>query len=233
MNCESCQDALLGLVADGAEPNADLRAHLQVCADCKAFFERERSLFAAIDAGLQSSANSPLPPSFFPVLRVRINEQAASFHKPVIVRKVILAAAVAAVLALSLARLRHGAPGQPVEITPRSPQPVVETSLSPVEPQQPKFVSRPQPSSRIARPEKNVRAENRRQPPPTRNSAAEILVPADQEVLLANYADQLSRRRNVRTRISDDALSAATKPLELDLIQIAQLDVKPLAEKPE
>jgi len=33
--------------------------------------------------------------------------------------------------------------------------------------------------------------------------------------------------------VSDDALSVATKPLEVDLIQIAQLDVKPLAERPE
>jgi hypothetical protein len=33
--------------------------------------------------------------------------------------------------------------------------------------------------------------------------------------------------------MSGDALSAATKPLEVDLIQIAQLDVKPLADRPE
>jgi hypothetical protein len=228
MNCKSCQDALRGLVAGGSEPSAELRAHLQLCADCKAFFERERSLFAAMDTGLQVSANTALPSSFFPQLRVRINAPRAPFQNPVSVRKVILVAAAAAVLALSVVRLHHRTAGQPAEVTPGGGlQPAAEVLSSPVEPEHPIVDSPLQPRSGV------VRAENRRQSTPTKDPATEIIVPAEQEVLLARYAEQLAHRRKVPARMSDDALSAATKPLEVDLIQIAQLDVKPLADRPE
>lgn len=233
MNCESCQDALLDLVASGFEPSAELLAHLQLCAECKAFLERERHLFAAVDAGLQVSANSHLPSSFFPESRVRINAPVTASRKPVSVRRVILVAAAAAVLALSIVRMQHRTPGQSAEITPGGAQPAAAASLSPAQPEQLKADSPLQPRPGVAPPEKNARADNRRKPPPVRDSATEIIVPADQEVLLARYAEQLSHRRKVPARMSDDELSAATKPLDVALIQIAQLDVKPLAETPE
>lgn len=233
MNCESCQQALRGSVAAGSEPNAELRAHLQLCPACSAFFERERHLFAAIDAGLRASANSALPPSFFPELRVRINAPVTPFRKPVSFRKFILVAATAAVLALSIVRLQHRTPGQPVKITPAGPQPTVEASVSPARSEHPNVISPVQPASGVARPGKNVHRENLRQAPPLRDSATEIIVPDDQEALLARYAEQLSDRRRLRAPMSDDALSATTKPLEVELIQIAQLDVKPLADTPE
>jgi hypothetical protein len=233
MNCASCQDALLGLAAVNSEPSAELHAHLQLCAACSAIFERERHLFADIDAGLQASANSTLPSSFFPGLRVRINAPVAPFRKPVSVRGVILVAAAAAILALSIVRQQHRTPGQPAGVTPGGRQSAPEAAMSPVELEQPNVDSPLQPRPGVAPPERNARAENRRQPPPISTSATEIIVPADQEVLLARYAEQLSHRRKAPARMSDDALSAATKPLEVDLIQIAQLDVKPLADRPE
>jgi hypothetical protein len=220
-------------VAGGTQPNAELRTHLQSCADCNAFFERQRHLFAAIDAGLQAFANSALPSSFFPVLRVRMNEQVAPFRKSVSLRRVVLVTAAAAVIVLSLVRLHHRAPGQSPEVMPGPPQPSAEASLPRTPLEQPKFGARPQPPHGIAPPENNSHAENRRQLPPLKHSAAEIIVPADQEILLARYAEQLSQRRKVPARMPDDALSAATRPLEVDLIQIAQLDVKPLADRPE
>ena len=62
-----------------------------------------------------------------------------------------------------------------------------------------------------------------------KNSEIEVLVPPDQEVLLAGYAAEL-RTRNSAPVIARESAVAESMPLQVDLIQIAQLDVKPLAE---
>jgi len=57
----------------------------------------------------------------------------------------------------------------------------------------------------------------------------ELLVPLDQEVLLAGYAAELRSRKSAPVMAKG---SAEPEPalLQVELIQIAQLDVKPLAE---
>ena len=61
------------------------------------------------------------------------------------------------------------------------------------------------------------------------NAMPEVLVPRDQEVLLARYEQEWgSRKRAPLVAKTADETSAA--PLEVTPIQIAELDVKPLAE---
>jgi hypothetical protein len=58
----------------------------------------------------------------------------------------------------------------------------------------------------------------------------EVLVPRDQEILLRRYAQQL-RRRNAAILLANDADHTELAPLQVDLIEIAELDVKPLASE--
>jgi hypothetical protein len=56
------------------------------------------------------------------------------------------------------------------------------------------------------------------------------LVPSDQNVLLARYADEWSRRKRVPL-LAEGSQAATLVPMEVAPIQIDQLDVKLLAEE--
>jgi hypothetical protein len=58
----------------------------------------------------------------------------------------------------------------------------------------------------------------------------EVLVPRDQEVLLAEYAEQWRLKKRAPL-LAQDADAAILAPLEVAPIQIAELDVKLLAEE--
>ena len=62
------------------------------------------------------------------------------------------------------------------------------------------------------------------------SSAPEILVPPDQEILLARYADQFRRHHQSSATLLTEVAPDQTAPLQVPLIQIAELDVKPLAD---
>ncbi len=69
MLCKHYKVALIEAAASSAQPQGDLRAHLEACASCRAAFEQEQSLFASIDAGLHVAANAEVPASLLPRVR--------------------------------------------------------------------------------------------------------------------------------------------------------------------
>jgi hypothetical protein len=58
---------------------------------------------------------------------------------------------------------------------------------------------------------------------------ADVLVPRDQELLLARYSEQW-RLRKTKTVLAEVSSETTLEPLQLAPIQIDQLDVKLLAE---
>lgn len=58
----------------------------------------------------------------------------------------------------------------------------------------------------------------------------EVLVPRDQEILLAEYAEEWQLRKRAPL-LAQDADSTVLAPLQVAQIQIAELDVKLLAEE--
>jgi hypothetical protein len=74
MLCEHDQDALTAAAADGAILQGKLRSQLETCRCCRATFDREVALFAAIDSGLNSKTNSETPASLLPRVRAAIAE---------------------------------------------------------------------------------------------------------------------------------------------------------------
>jgi hypothetical protein len=226
MNCAFRKAALIGLAALGAEPVSELRAHLLECQSCRAIFEHERNLFGSIDAGLRASAHVEVPASLLPQVRVRLNTQPVYTLLTSRLRTIALTIATAAVLLLSINSLRHRKHSQP----PLPPS----LRASPSVPANDTLASSAQPA--IAKSSNKVFHRPvglQQQPPPVARSAPEIIVSPDQEVLLAHYADQLNRSRNTRAVVTAQSTSVEPQSLEVDLIQIAQLEVKPLAEMQE
>ena len=226
MTCASRQ-AFIELAATGAEPLPELRAHLRECHSCRSILERERNLFSVLDAGLRASAQVEIPASLLPRVRSRLDAQPVHTLTFPRIRAVALALAAAAALLLSINSFRQRKQPE-VSATPPS------THVSPPLPANDMLASSAEPtvvksSKKFSQPAVAVQQPSPHLP----RSAPEIIVSPDQEVLLARYANQLNQRRNASAVVSAQSTSVEPQSLEMDLIQIAQLDVQPLAEQLE
>lgn len=226
MPCESYQDALTSAAA-GAPPTPALRAHLIACADCRAALAEEEKLLASIDAGLRSVANAELPPSLIPGLRVRLGEPAPQRRW---FASALIPAAAALVLAAFVAHGLWRSTRKPLDSTATAS---VASPPSPMQPLAPDRPASPLPSPATT---PGVSAASRRaaRSPLTRNAIApqpppEVIVPRDQELLLARYAELRRTHRYVplTTRLIP---TSPLEPLETAPIQIDVHDVKLLTD---
>jgi hypothetical protein len=232
MICGRYKNALLELAAAGAEANPQLHAHLQGCPSCRSAFENERSLFASIDSCLRSSANVELPPSFIPTVRAQLWRESPLVrgNETVTNRLLWVPSLVAATIILFIfVRLDRRAKlltANEQFATQRAPSPVTRPT-TPVKPLQDPI---PQITPAIG---KSTAAKavttHEKKPPQIERHGPEIIVPPDQEILLARYVDQWRRQHQPASTLLTEADPDQTAPLQVPLIQIAELDVKPLA----
>jgi hypothetical protein len=224
MSCQHHKDALIEAAASGAETQGELRTHLDACAACRAAFEQEQSLFASIDCGLHVTANAEVPASLSPRVRSRLDEESAL--RPIWGRNwLVLASAAVMVVAFFAARAvwHTSITEKPIETAGKANEkplqnqgpgvvPAVESNS--ISRRQPVIVKTP------SAPERMIRA----------SATPKVLVPRDQEVLLAEYAEQwrLHKRGPLLAQDLDPTVLA---PLQVAQIQIDKLDVRLLAEE--
>ncbi|HEV1994992.1 MAG TPA: hypothetical protein VGR03_11730 [Candidatus Acidoferrum sp.] len=228
MPCKHYKNALIEAAASGAQPQGELRAHLADCASCCATFAQEQALFSSIDAGLYVTANAELPASLLPRVRARLDEEGIP-RRNWVTAGFVLASAAAIVIALFTARVvwRTNGEHQPVESVANK-----SVSAPGVQPPQGQFAIAP-PVKKDSTSQLQVPLVRNPVPPrafSTRNSMPEVLVPRDQEVLLVHYADQWRGRKRAPLVAADSDETTLTS-LQVAPIQIAQLDVKLLAEE--
>ena len=232
MTCHYYKQALLELAARGAEPDPHLLAHLRACSSCRSTFENERSLFAYIDSCLGSSTNAEIPSAFIPAVRAQLQQespaaQGARITNPLLWLPAIAAAAIILFTFASQDRRVKSQPTAEQFATGRIESPVARatTATSPAQATTAPIIAavgkRPA-SKAVFIPDKN--------PLPATGSDSEILVPPDQEILLARYADQFRRHHQSYATLLTEVGPDQTAPLQVPLIQIAELDVKPLAD---
>ena len=227
MLCEYYKDALIDAAASGVAPCEELRAHLAECLPCREALIHEQSLFAAIDAGLHTAANSEVPPSLFFRFRIAL-EQETPRKSGWFSDALVLATAAGMVLAVfathTIRRTRDGRERANIAVKaivrPPKPAPSQETM------ERPDRLARPSPSTRslIAR---TLAAPRRGD---TVGTLPQVLVPREPGALLASYAKQWYGQKHAPLLAGEEA-SAPLEPLEVSPIQIPQLDVKPLAEQ--
>jgi hypothetical protein len=224
MPCQHYKEALIEAAAGNVQPQGDLRAHLDACASCRAAFEQEQSLFASIDAGLHVAANAEVPASLLPRVRARLDEAAAP-RRGWVTNLFPLASAAVMVVAFFTARAvwRTNVVEKPAEMAGKTSVP---------SPQNYGHVAPPPVEKNSDSPRQLAIAKN-----PTEHGTLlkgktmpEVLVPKDQEVLLAEYAEQWSLRAHAPL-LAQDADATILAPLQVAPIQIAELDVKLLADE--
>jgi len=231
MTCDHYKQTLLELAARSAEADPQLRSHLQACSSCHSAFENERSLFISIDSCLRSSANAEIPSSLIPTVRAHFQRespsaQGARITNPLLWLPAIAAAAI--ILFIFATPDRRVKPPTAERLATKQIESRVATATTVPSPSQDTTarittaVGERFADKAIISPGKNpVRASG---------SDPEILVPPDQEILLARYADQFKRHHQSSATLQTEVASDQTAPLEVPLIQIAELDVKPLAD---
>jgi len=228
MPCEHFQDALTEAAATGAGPQGELRAHLKNCAACQAAFEQQQSLFASIDSGMRVVANAEVPASLLPRVRARLDEMAAPL--PAWAPKWFVLAGAGAMLAFlfitqtlwrtAIGRNRTESATNATQSWPPAHRPPKEI---------PDMTTATHPGGVVH----HTHADGEKISPENsflkREAQPEVLVPRDQEVLLVRYGEDWRRRKPAPIVVTDSGDFTLT-PLQVAPIQIAELDVKLLAE---
>jgi hypothetical protein len=229
MPCKHYKNALIEAVASGVQPQGELRAHLDACAACHATFAQELTLFSSIDAGLHVTANADVPASLLPYVRARIDEVSVP-RRTWVAKWLVLATATGVLVTLFAAGAvwRTNVVQKPIEtaektsVPPRVTPPPQKQDLVVVPPVEKNSDSQHQLA--VAKKPKEHETPLRAEIMP------EVLVPRGEEVLLAEYAAQW--RLHARAPLlAQDADATILAPMQVAPIQIAELDVKLLAEE--
>jgi len=232
MICNHYKQASLEVAARGAEPDPQLLAHLQACSSCRSAFESERSLLGSIDACLRSSANSEIPSSFIPTVRAQLQQESPAAQGERITNPLLWLPAIAAtaIILFIFASQDRRVKSQPTDeqfATKRIESPVA-TATTAASPSQVTTA----PISAVVGKRFASKATIKPDKKPVRVSGSdpEILVPPDQEILLARYADQFRQHHQSSATLLTEVAPDQTAQLQVPLIQIAELEVKPLAD---
>jgi len=214
---------LIEAAASGTQPQGDLRAHLNVCLDCRAAFEQEQSLFASIDTGLHLTANAEVPASLLPRVRTRLDEATAPQHRW-LQPWILAAASVALVLAIFLfARPHHPRPDDQAKQTPQIPSGgAPATNAGP---------QNSGPAAQIVSSNSNnsqtrVHSTLLR---PVASSQPEVLVPPDEREAFSSFVAVLGERREVALALVTPTPQTKDESASLNPLQINGLEIKPLA----
>ena len=229
MPCEHYQDALIEAAASSTAPQGELRAHLAACAACRAAFVQEQSLFSSIDTGICAKANAEVPASLLPRVRARLADKAApigSWRFP----SFVFAGAAAMVVVLLVARTawQTNVEQHPTNSVSNS----TPSSALGQQPQGQNSNAAPPVTGKSVTHTQEAATKLPAHPasPATRDSTPEVLVPPDQELLLVSYAEQWHQQKRLPL-VAANFDSTNLSPLKIAPIQIAQLDVKLMAEE--
>ena len=224
MPCEHYKNALIEAAASGAQPQGDLRTHLDACASCRAAFALEQALFSSIDASLHVAANAEVTASLLPRVRARLNEEATS-RRSWTANWFALASAAVMVVAFFVARAvwRTNVVQKPVEMAGKTNVPPPQNHYGVVLP-------RVEKNSELQRQLAIAKKPKGHETPLRGKTMPEVLVPRDQQVLLAEYAEQWQLHKRAPL-LTQDADSTVLAPLQVTQIQIAELDVKLLTDQ--
>jgi hypothetical protein len=220
MSCEGYRDRLIdGLASGESSLDGDVAEHLRTCAECKRFYEAQMHLFGAIDAGVRTMVNEAVPASLLPGVR-RLVGAAGVPGRSWGFAWGFAAVGVAAMAVIGVGLLRRS-PENAGGVTAKVPaftQGVGEAARgAPVQSQvtaaAPKFHT-----TKV----KNVT------PPKDGEARPEVLVLAEERAAFVRFVTDLPEERDVAVALTRPATDGKDEAVEIALLQIDELNVKPL-----
>lgn len=219
MKCEGCRDRFIDGLASGASSlDGEVARHLRTCAECKKFYEAQAHLFGAIDAGVRTTVNATAPTSLLPGVRALVAQTGVPRRSWSFVWG-LGAVGVAAVVVIGFGLLKRS-PGNANGVTARVPafaQGVREAAPAAVQSQAAARVPkrRQLEVKRVA-----VREDGEERP--------EVLVLAEERAAFARFVTDLPDEREVAMALTRPAADGKDQAVDIALLRIDELDVKPL-----
>jgi len=209
---------LIEAAASGAALPVPVREHVDICADCQASIVAEKMLFAAIDSSLHERANSKCRGSFASRVETALNKQPKS-------QRAIAPAWALATATAILACMVFGAQAFRQHI--RHPQ--VTAGAEPKLAQANLRLSKPEIARKGLSIGKALPNHHPRNTQPDLHVVREpeVLVPPDEREAFAKFVAGSQQTQGLAQALLHQA-PAKEDSFPLELIQIAQLEIKPL-----
>lgn len=222
MPCEKYQAALIELVSSSAEAGRDLRAHLDTCVSCAELLRQERLLVASIDSDLRRIANAEIPATLQPRILARLAEETRAEGARNMIR--IGGFAAAAVLAVLLLAF----------LWPRDVKEAVArpgTKPVPAERQE-GSASQKQPADIALRAVTRIPQHNAKAAALVAGkSEPDVLIPPEEREAFAHFVSSVQERKELALALVNPAPEKKTEFLDVEPLQIARLEMKPLEEE--
>jgi hypothetical protein len=223
MNCETCREMMVNELAAGVGPASEAASeHRRNCAECDEFFVNQKNLFASIDAEVSAVVNVPVPPSLLPGLRARI---AGVTPKRNWFPLLLPAGAILAAACLVAGLFVHYQRG------PVPPNAAVAVHQKPAENLAAVSGKANSPGAvAVAVVPKRVSAKREpvsvAVPSP---SSTEVIVLPEEAAAFAAFVANVSNKNDVAVALTRPAAPSAEAPVEIALLKLEALELKPLA----
>ena len=227
MNCEKYREQVLNALASGVDsPGGKVEQHLRTCAACGAFFTAQKNLFAAIDSGISAAVNVPAPPSLLPGVRAHVANLGPKRNwLPILVPASF--ALAAALFAVGL----FVRDGNRIPVKPNAALPQLTSVQGPASiPSQTDGVRGP-----VAPPARMRPAAKLSRSPfvPTPAADSDVIVLPEESAAFAAFVSELSKQRAIAVAFTRPAARTQDATLEIALLVVEDLEVKPLAARAE
>ena len=219
MNCHLAQKKLTDALAGENIVPPDVASHQANCAECQVFCEKQRRLFASIEAGLRNAVNQPVPRSLLLRLRAQL-DQAPVPHSLWVPRWAYAALAATLLLAVSMVVFRNysrRSDSTPDRISARvQGRPGPETPLASRE--------------TAAPPAAPVRANKKVSPAPNSmaQAAPEVIVLAVEQQAYARLVARSLQGPELPTAFKAPAPEQTDAPIDIALIEIQDVEIASL-----
>ncbi len=223
MLCDTYKEALIEAAASGAALPISLREHVGTCARCRATLAGERTLFAAVDAGLHNAANARVPSGFLPNVKANLATETVPTRNPIPVWALVCATGALALAAafLSLPRGAHEqARTESIAVSSKAPAGAGGVGLNFLPERKIPCCSRVS----KARAQQNESSTTSHEP-------AVLVQPEEEEFLKVFCAAVRDPALDAKTVVADEHEITA-KPLVIEQIEVKELKIENLDEEP-
>lgn len=222
MNCERYRERLMDGLASGADSlDGGIAGHLRICVECRKFYEAQVNLFGAIDAGVRTMMNETVPVSLLPGVRARVAEIGAPQRSWKVAWR-FAAVGIAAAMVIGVGLLRQGSE-KTNRVTARVP-----ALTQGVREMAPASVPRAQSQAGAVAPKRRQLEVKRVAVPEDGEAKPEVLVLAEERAAFARFVSDLPKDRDVAVALTRQVAETGDKAVEIALLRIDELDVKPL-----
>jgi hypothetical protein len=217
MNCRTAQEKITDCLAASSVFPSQVASHRDSCAKCQAFYETEQGLFESLSTDLRILVNQPVPPSFLPQVRARLDD-APPFPLFGTMQQMLVTIAALVILAVSVGYLEQ----RPQIKQDLQDQKAAESRSS---------LSNSAPP--LAGPVAQVTASTehtskRASSPRSLQVAPEVIISSEERRALVRFVARVPEQNNVLVDLTHSVPLNDDPPPEMASVDVGKVEIQPL-----